>query len=69
MIVKKHPEKDRKLFASFIDLEKADDRIERKGLWDILNIYCLGGDLLVGIRSFYKDLSASVHMNEKLFEC
>ncbi len=29
-------EKDRKLFAAFMDLEKAYDRVDRMGLWETL---------------------------------
>ncbi len=33
ILVKKYLEWDRKLFASFMNLEKAYDRVDRKGLW------------------------------------
>ncbi len=59
-------EKDRKLFAAFMNLEKAYDRVDRKGLWDILRVYGVGGQLLKGIRSFYENASASVRVNGEL---
>ncbi len=52
ILVKKYLEKDRKLFATFMDLEMAYDRVDRKGLWDTLRVYGVGGQLLEGIRSF-----------------
>ncbi len=33
LVEKYYLEKDRKLFAAFMDLEKAYDRVDRKGLW------------------------------------
>ncbi len=36
ILVEKYLEKDRKLFAGFVDLEKAYDRVNRNGLWDTL---------------------------------
>ncbi len=35
-----------------MDLEKAYDRGDRKGLWDVLRRYGVRGHLLEGIRSF-----------------
>ncbi len=64
ILVEKYLEKDKKLFAAFIDLEKAYDRVDRKGLWDTLRVYGVGGQLLERIRSF----CASVCVNGKLSE-
>ncbi len=63
MLVEKYLEKDRKLFAAVMDLEKAYDRVDRKGLWDTLRVYGVGGQLLEGIKSFYENASASVRVN------
>ncbi len=49
-----------------MDLEKAYNRVDRKGLWDVLRIYNVGGCLPRGIKSFNKDMSASVQLNGKL---
>ncbi len=68
ILVEKYLEKDRKLCAAFMDLEKAYDRIDRKGLWDILRVYGVGGQLLEGIRSFYENASASLQVNGELSE-
>ncbi len=44
--------KDKKLYAAFMDLEKAYDRIDREALWSVLRIYGVGGLLLTGIQAF-----------------
>ncbi len=69
MLAEKYLEKDRKLFAAFMDLEKAYDRVDRKGLWDTLRVYGVGGKLLEGIRSFYENASASVRVNIVVSPC
>ncbi len=43
MLVEKYLEKECKLFAAFMDLEKAYDRVDRNGLWDTLRVYGVGG--------------------------
>ncbi len=68
ILVEKYLEKDRKLFAAFMDLEKAYDRDNRKGLWDTLKVYGVGGKLFEGIRSFYENTSASVQVKGELSE-
>lgn len=68
ILVEKYLEKDRKLFAAFMDLEKAYNRVDRKGLWDTLRVYGMGGQLLEGMRSFYENGSASLRMNGRLSE-
>ncbi len=50
----KYLEKYRKLFAAFMDLEKAYDRVHRTGLWDTLRVYGVGGQLLEGVKSFIR---------------
>ncbi len=49
ILVEKYLEKDRKLFAALMDLEKAYNRVDRKGLWDTLRVYGVGRQLLEGI--------------------
>ena len=36
-----------------MDLEKANDRVNREALWQILRIYDVGGKLLNGIKNMY----------------
>ncbi len=66
ILVEKYLEKDRKLFAAFMDLEKGYGRVDRKGLWDTQRVYEVGGQLLEGIRSFFENASASVRVNGEL---
>lgn len=42
--------KNGKLFAAFMDTEKAKYRVEKKGLWDVLNTNGVEGQLLEGIK-------------------
>ncbi len=67
-MVEKYLETDRMMFAAFMYLEKAYDRVDRKGLWDTLRVYGVGGKLLEGIKSFYENASASVQVNGGLSE-
>ena len=41
------------LFACFVDLEKAYDRVPRDKLWKVLQEYGVDGQLLSAIKSFY----------------
>ena len=68
MLTEKYLVKGRKLYAAFMDLEKAYDRVDWKSLWDVLKIYGVGGQLLQGIKSFYKGANACVKINGKLSE-
>ncbi len=40
------------MYAAFMDLEKAYDRVHREALWSVLRIYGVGGQLLKGIQAF-----------------
>ncbi len=55
MFVEKYLDKDRKAY----------DRVDRKGLWDILRVYGVGGQLLEGIKS-HGNPNASLCMNREL---
>ncbi len=54
--------KDKKLYAAFMNLEKAYDRVNREALWSLLRIYDVGGQLLKGIRAFYREANACVRV-------
>ncbi len=45
-----------------MDLEKAYDRTDRKGLWTVLRLYGLGGRLLKVMKSFYMNSRACVRV-------
>ncbi len=57
--------KDKKLYAAFMDLEKAYDRVDREALWSVLRIYGVGGQLLKGIQAFYREANACVRVGGK----
>ncbi len=44
--------KGKDVFWVFMDLKKAHDMIDRKGLWIVLRLYGLGGRLLEEVKSF-----------------
>ncbi len=68
MVVEKILAKGKKLFAVFMDLEKACDRVNWLALWDVLKIYGVGGKLLSSIKSFYEEASACVKISGEISE-
>ncbi len=60
--------KDKKLYAAFMDLEKAYDRVDREALWSVLYIYGVGGQLLKGIQTFYGEANACVRVRGEFSE-
>ena len=52
-IFEKSGEYGKDLFACFVDLEKACDRVHRDKLWKDLQQYGVNGQLLRAIKSFY----------------
>ncbi len=60
MLVEEYLGKNKKLYAAFMDLEKAYDRVDREALWNVLKIYGVGGQLLKGIQAFYREANAWV---------
>ena len=45
---------------SFIDLEKAYNRVNKEDLWQVLRMYDVEGKLLSGFRSMHVDSSACI---------
>ncbi len=60
--------KDKKLYAAFMGLQKAYDRVDRKAVWSVLKIYGVGGQLLKGIQAFYREANACVRVGGKFSE-
>ncbi len=42
-------------YWTFMDLEKAYDRIHRQGLWAMLRLHVLGDRLLMGVEFLYEE--------------
>ena len=66
MLVEEYLGKDWKLYAAFMDLEKAYDRVDREALWNVLKIYGVGGQLMEGIKAFYREANACVKVDGEL---
>ena len=64
-ISEKMCEKERPLYLCFIDLEKAYDRVDRKGVWEVLKMYGIGGRTLGAVKSFYEGSKACVRVDNK----
>ena len=58
-------EYSKNLFACFVDLEKAHDRVPRDKLWKVLQEYGVDGQLLRTIKSFYCRPEICVRVNGK----
>ncbi len=63
-LVKEYLGKDEKLYAAFMDLEMAYDRVDREALWSVLEIYSVGGQLLKGIQAYYREANTCVSGRE-----
>ena len=42
--------KGREVYYAFMDLQKADDRVDRRALWQVVSIYGVGGNLRGSIK-------------------
>ena len=62
-VIEKVIEKDKVVYAAFVDLEKAFDSVCREKLWVALKGY--GGSLLAAAQSLYKDGWARVRVGGK----
>jgi exonuclease III len=62
-VFEKFWEYNRPVFAAFVDLEKAYDRVPRDLLWRTLHEYGIEGRLLGAIQSLYEDCRSCVRIN------
>ena len=53
--------KDDQLCAAFIYLKKKHVIVDMEALWNIPKIYGVGGQLLGGIKAFYREISVCVY--------
>ncbi len=68
MLVEEYLGKEKKLYAAFIDLEKAYDRVDREAFWNVLKIYGVCGQLLKGIQAFYREANACMRVGREFSE-
>ena len=61
-VCEKYLANGKKVFWAFMDLEKADDTIDRHGMWQMLRVYGVGGKLLKVVPGFYVDSRACVRV-------
>ena len=62
-LTEKMIEKNRKMYAVFVDLEKAYDKVCREELWGALQRYSVSGHLLRAIKAMYQDSRAYVKVD------
>ncbi len=67
-LVKEYLGKHKKLYAAFMDLEKAYSMVDREAIWSVLKIYGVGGQLLKGIQALYREANARVRVGVKSSE-
>lgn len=60
MVAEKYLAKRKKLYAAFMDLEMACDKVDWNALREILKIFGVQEKLLEATNSFYKDSNAYV---------
>ena len=65
-VCEKYLAKGKEVFWAFMDLEKAYDRIDREALWTVLRMYGIGGRLLKGVKSFYRNSRACVRVGNSV---
>ena len=64
-VTEKVIEKDKKVYAAFVDLEKANDSVSRSKLWVALEDYGAKGKLLAAVQSLYEEGRARVRVAGK----
>ena len=64
-ICEKYLGKGEDVYFTFLDLEKAYDRVDRDAMWNVLRLYGIGGRLLQGVKSLYADSKACVRVGNE----
>ena len=67
-LTEKMIEKGKKMYAVFVDLEKAYDKVCREELWEALRRYGVSGGLLSVIKSMYQASEACVRVDGEMSE-
>ena len=60
--------KGKDLFWAFMDLEKANNRVDRDALWQMLRLYGVGGKLLKAVQNSYVDSKACLRIGGEVSE-
>ena len=68
-LAEKTLEKDGKMYAAFIDPEKAYDKVWREDMWRTLATYGVSGKLLRAVKALYENSKARVRVEDELMEC
>ena len=68
-LAEKTIEKDGKMYAAFIDLEKAYDKVWREDMRRTLATYGVSGRLLRAVKALYENSKARVRVEGELTEC
>ena len=66
--MEKYLEKDKHMYAEFIDMEKAYGKVSRADLWATLRGYGVRGKLFGSIKALYKESKACVRVNGEVTE-
>ena len=66
--MEKYLARGKKLYVAFMDLEKAYDKVDWRALWEVLQIYGVGGKLLKAVQAFYRNSRACVRVNGRVSE-
>ena len=67
-VYEKYLSNGKDIFWAFMDLEKAYERIDRRGMWQMIRVYGLGGKLLKAVQSFYVESRAFVGVGNGVSE-
>jgi len=61
-LIEKHLEKNKELWAAFVDLEKAYDRVPRQVIWWALRRQGVGERLVEAVQTLYRDSKSAVRI-------